>query len=110
MDKKYDYAFLPGILSCRHNPKGWRSLQDANPGDYNVCDKCEMIFDVRPNMGFDFSGIEVLWIDKKNNFKGSLQKKHSQADTNDLSFHIALKKFIEDGKIFLVPGLKIIYV
>ncbi len=61
-------------------------------------------------MGFDFSGIEILWIDKQNNFKASIQKKNSQADTNDLEFHKALRQFIADGKMFLVPGLKIVYV
>lgn len=104
MEKRYEIT--RGIMLCRHNPKGW--------GDINVCDNCSaslINFDkTRIPMGFNFSDIEVLWIDKQNNFKASLQKKNSQADTNDVDYHNALKQFIVSGKIFLTPGLKIIYV
>lgn len=108
-----EYNFLPGVLVCRHNPLGWSNPFEGKSGDHNVCDKCTLAFsglNLEINMGFDFSCIEVLWIDKQNNFKGSLQKKDSQADTNNVEYRKALKKFIESGKIFVTPNLKIIYV
>lgn len=79
----------------------------------HVCDKCSkslLLFDMEIPMGFNFSGISVLWLDKDKNFRGSLQKKGTQADTNDPDFLKALRDAISNGDIFKQKNLKIIYV
>lgn len=61
-------------------------------------------------MGFNFSGISVLWLDKNKNFVGSLQKKGTQADTNNPDFSKALREAIVNGSILKQKNLKVVYV
>ncbi len=61
-------------------------------------------------MGFDFSCIQVLWLDKNNVFKASMQKKGSQADSNDPEYYKALRQYIKDGTWVLRSDLKVIHV
>jgi len=48
-------------------------------------------------MGFDFSCIQTLWIDKNKNFIASLQKKNSPADSNNVEYYNALRIAIKNG-------------